>query len=289
MMIKNIKFPPITMELYETDIQTLQKFIKNEKKEGAFTEEYLILYNFAEDCRYSENIQPELVRYLLPFYFKIMEQAVLYENKIAVDIYSQFNSAIFFNQKNFEKAIGEKNYQYIMEYYINLTIKSMEVKKSGMLDWVSLFNTTVAFANDNIQLLFQKIFEGSQKVKYSFFQYLSVLLFEESDNLLVMNEGRGFGMNDIWDFDNGYFSNDFFWSDAAVAFFDKEITREKMEALFHEINPFLCNILDSELVKLFCVEMNQSFTSGVFSNRKAEYLKKISSKSSEYTYWDTGF
>lgn len=207
MIIKNVKFPPITMELYETDIRTLRKFMKSEKKEGPFTEEYLILYNFADDCRYSESIQPELVRYLLPFYFKIIEQAVIYENK----------------------------------------------------------------------------------VKYSFFQYLSVLLFKGSDNLLVMNEGRGFGMNDIWDFDNGYFTNNFFWSDAAVEFFDKEINRERIEALFHEINPFLCNILDSELVKLFCAEMNQSFASGVFLNRKAEYLKIISSKSSEYTYWHTPF
>lgn len=226
---------------------------------------------------------------MLPYYFKTIEKAVIYENKVAVDIYSQFNSAIFFNQKNFKKAVGEKNYQYVMEYYINLTIKSMEIKKLG-LDWISLFNTTVAFDNDNIQLLFQKIFEGSQKVKYSFFQYLSVLLFKESDNLLVMNEGRVFGMSDIWDFDNGYFTNDFFWSDAAVEFFDKEINRERIVTLFNEINPFLCNILDPELVKLFRAEMNQSFASGVFQNRKMEYLKKISSRLSEYTYWgDTTF
>lgn len=288
-MSVNIKFPKITMEFYETDIGTLQKFIQSEKIEGEFTEEYLILYDFADDCRYSECIQPELIRYLLPFYFKTIEQAVIYENKVAVDIYSQFNSAIFFNQKNFEKAVGEKSYQYIMEYYINQTIKSMEIKNLGMQGWVSLFNTTVAFGNGNIRRLFQKIFEGSRKVKYSFFQYLSVLLFKESDNLLVVNEARAFGTSDIWDFDNGYCTNNFFWSNDAVEFFDKEISRERIEVLFNEIKPFLCDILEPELIQLFRAEMSQSFDVGVFHNRKAEYLKKINCKSEKYTYWDTTF
>ena len=74
---------------------------------------YLILYNFVTDCIYSEHIQPELIRYLLPFYLKSMEQAVIYENhdylqKTAMDIYFEFNDAMFFNQKNFKYAVGEK-------------------------------------------------------------------------------------------------------------------------------------------------------------------------------------
>ena len=60
----------ITMKLYETDIHTLQEFIANESIDGAFSEKYLILYNFVTDCIYSEDIQPELIRYLLPFYLK---------------------------------------------------------------------------------------------------------------------------------------------------------------------------------------------------------------------------
>lgn len=106
----------ITMKLYETDIHTLQEFIANESIDGAFSEKYLILYNFVTDCIYSEDIQPELIRYLLPFYLKSMEQAVIYENhdylqKTAMDIYFEFNDAMFFNQKNFKYAVGEKNYQ----------------------------------------------------------------------------------------------------------------------------------------------------------------------------------
>ena len=40
-----------------------------------------------------------------------MEWAVLYNNKIATDIYYEFNLAMFFNQKNFRYAVGERNYQ----------------------------------------------------------------------------------------------------------------------------------------------------------------------------------
>jgi len=278
----------ITMELYETDIHTLQKFIANKNIEEIFTEEYLILYNFATDCRYSENIQPELIRYLLPFFLKAMEQAVLYNNKTALDIYFEFNTAMFWNQKNFRYAVGEKNYQYIMEYYIRQTIKKMEMRNFYMLEWVSLFNTTAALCNNNIQCLFRKIFEGSLKVKYSFFQYLSVLLFKESDNLLAVNESRTFWSSDIWDFDDGYATHRFFWNKDVVEFFDKEINKEQIESLFQESKRMLYDILEPEFVELFREEMEQSFVTGVFYNRKAEYLKKIND-TSNYRYWNITF
>ncbi len=53
----------------------------------------------------------------MPFYRKTIEQAVIYENKIVVDIYTKFNSMIFYNNEVFEFAIGEENYQYLMEYF----------------------------------------------------------------------------------------------------------------------------------------------------------------------------
>lgn len=283
------KFLKVTMDLYETDLSELQKFIANEKIEEEFTEEYLILYNFATDCKYSEHIQPELIRYLLPFYYKTIEQAVIYGNKIAVDIYYEFNLAIFFNKKNFLYAVGEENYQYIMEYYIDQTISCMEMENLGMLDWVSLFNTTVAFSNDNIRQLFKKIFRGSVKIKYSFFKYLSVLLFKESDNLLATNESRTFWTSNIWDFDDGYFKKRFFWCDDVVEYFDEEINRERIEALFKEVKPLICDIFEPELVEVFYQEMNHSFDTGIFRGRKAEYLKKINCQSGNYTYWDANF
>ncbi len=97
-----------------------------------------------------------------------------------------------------------------MEYYIEQTIQCMEIESSDILNWFSLFNITVAFCKDNIQLLFKKIFKGSQKIKYSFFCYLSVFLFKESDNLLAINESKAFWTSDMWNFDDGYFCSVFF-------------------------------------------------------------------------------
>lgn len=284
----NSNIPQITMELYETDIEQLQKFIAEAKAEE-FTEKYQILYNFAEDCRYSQYIQPELIRYLLPFYLKAMEQtAVAYKNKIAADIYFEFNSALFCNQKNFKYAIGEKDYRYIMEYYIKQTIKSMEMESTSVFHWISMFNTTVAFHKDNIRQLLEKIFEGSLKIKFSFFKYLSVLLFKESDNLLAINESREFWTSTIWDFDSQLL-DDFFWNNDITEYFDKTIDRERIEGLFKEVKPFLYNIFEPELIELFSTEMTQSFDMGIFQKRKMEYLKKINSKSEKHKYWDNCF
>lgn len=288
-MSLNSKFLNITMNLCETDIRVLQRFITNEKIEGEFTERYLILYNFATDCIYSKYIQPELLGYLLPFYLKTVEQAVIYENEVAMDIYFEFNLAIFYNKENFRNAVGDKNYQYTMQFYINQTVKKMEMYNLYMLDWISVFNTTIAFDTNNIHRLFQVIFEGSLKIKYSFFQYLSVLLFKESDNLLAVNELRAFWASDIWDFDDGFFKTEFYWGNEIVEFYDKEINRERIEMLFNEVKPLICEILEPELVYLFSEEMNLSFDKGIFHDRKAEYLKKISNKSGEYTYWDKTF
>lgn len=277
------------MEFYETDVYALQNFIANEKVEGEFTNEYVILYDFATDCRYNKCIQPELIRLLLPFYLKTVEKAVLFDNKVAVEIYEEFNSAIFLNTKNFIKAVGEKEYEYIMKYYIELTIRKMEMLNPYLLEGASLFNTTVAFENDNIHQLFHKIFEGTFEAKFSFFKYLSVLLFKESDNLLAVNEVRAFWTSDIWDFAGGMLSGEWFWRDTVVEFFDKEINKEKIETLFTEVKPLICDILGSELVVLLQDEMNQSFATGIFHSRKAEFLKKINCISKKKIYWVTTF
>lgn len=74
-----------------------------------------------------------------------------------------------------------------MQYYITLAIKKMEAEKKNqcITGWVSLFNTTAALSSNNIKLLFKSIFNGTLEVKYSFFKFLSVLLFKESDNLFA--------------------------------------------------------------------------------------------------------
>ncbi|MGN6714469.1 hypothetical protein [Anaerocolumna jejuensis] len=281
----NSKYFKITMPLFETDICVLQEFIANEKIEGELTEKYLILYNFAADCIYSKSIQPELIKYLLPFYFKVIEQAVMYKDKIAIDIYCNFNSALFINQKNFMYAVGEKNYEYIMENYIKQIIKRMEEDNLRILDWISLFNTTVAFYKDNILLLFKKIFEGSLSIKYSFLKYLSVLLFKESDNLFVLGELEAYWTDNIWCFDSQV-SDDFYWSKDIIEYYNKEINQQRIEFLFKEVKPLLCNIIEFKLVDLVSEEINQSFITGIFYNRKAEYLQKMNCKSGKYKCWD---
>lgn len=278
----------ITMDLYETDIPGLQEFMSHEEIEGDVTEKYLVLFNFAEDCKYAEYIQPELIAYLLPFYLQIIDQAVIYGNKIAKDIFSEFNFALFRNQQIFRYAIGENCYQNVMQSYIKKTVRNMAIKTSSILEWVSLYNVTIALDKDNISYLLKSIFGGSLKVKYAFFKYISVLLFKESDNLLAIDEKKVFWSSDIWDFDTWY-ADDIYWSDDSIEYFNKNITRERIEFLYGEVKPLICDVFEPGLVELFSEEMEQSFSMGVFFERKAEYLKKISCCVSSNRYWDRSF
>lgn len=173
-----------------------------------------------------------------------------------------------------------------MEYYIKQTIKRMETDNLCILDWISLFNTTVAFYKDNILLLFQKVFEGSSRIKYSFFTYLSVLLFKESDNLLAVNESEAYWTDYLWCFDSQV-SDDLFWSKDVIEYFDKEISQERIKTLFNEVKPLLCDVHEAKIVDLVGEEINQSFTTGIFYNRKAEYLQKMNCKSGKYKSWDS--
>ena len=278
----------IAMELFETDRYELQKFIAEEKA-AQFTDRYLILYNFAVDCRYAEYIQPELIRYLLPFYLKSMEEAVFCQNKMAVDIYFEFNLFIFLNKERFQNAVGELNYQNIMTYYMEQTIKKMEMRSMYPLEWVSLYNTTIALCEGSIEEIFGRIFKGSLQIKYSFLHYLLVILLKESDNILFLNETRSFWSSDIWDFDDGYFSKTLFWSNNAVEYFDKEINWERIKRLFIEVRPLLCEDFEPGLVDLLYEEMNQSYATGFFEKRKIEFLKKINCVSEKRLYWDATF
>lgn len=223
------------MNLYETDKDVLKSFITNEKIDGVFTEKYLILQNFADDCRFSSDIQPEL-----------------------------------------------------MEYYVEQTVKRMEMGNKTILGDISLFNTTIAFDRNNIVKLFDKIYGGSLAIKYSFFKYISVLLFKESDNLLAINEERPFWTSEIWDFD-AQFSDAFFWNQEIVQYYERHVTRQEIEEVFKDITPILYNSLGKELMNLFSSEMEKSFATGTFEKRKKEYLQKINCRSEKYKYWTECF
>ncbi len=281
----DFKDTKITMELFETDICELQKFITSEKIEEEFSKRYLILYNFASDCKYSKYIQYELIMCLLPFYLKTIEHTFANRDRIAMDIYDEFNSAIFLNKNNFVYAVGEANYRDIMNFYIDKTINRMEKENAGTLQWISTFNTTIALHKDNIALLFEKIFHGSLKLKYEFFKYLSILLFKESDNLIISNVMEKFWTSNIWDFDSTC-AGEFFWSNDAIEYFDNETNREKIEYIFGEIKPLLCDFYGAELIEFFTDEMQKSFNMGIFEQRKIEFLEKISSKHEIHVYWN---
>lgn len=274
------------MILNETEAEVLQEFLLSQKIEDVFSENYLILYNFAIDCRYADYIQSELLCYLLPFYYKTMEQAIFIENRIAADIYSAFNESIFKNRNVFIEAVGEEKYKKMMNHYVRCTCRKIEEKNLSMVEWISLFNTTIALDDHNIRRIFDKIRNGSLAMKYSFFQYLSVLLFKESDNLLAANEFKAFWSSKIWNFDD---EGGLFWSRESIAFYDKNINQESIMELFGEITPVLSDCFDEETIECISEEMDRSFCKGIFQKRKEEYLTKISSNSEEYKYWDKTF
>ena len=151
-----------------------------------------------------------------------------------------------------------------------------------------MFNTTIAFDRNNIVKLFDKIYGGSLAIKYSFFKYISVLLFKESDNLLAINEERPFWTSEIWDFD-AQFSDAFFWNQDIVQYYERHVTRQEIEEVFKDITPILYNSLGKELMNLFSSEMEKSFATGTFEKRKKEYLQKINCRSEKYKYWTECF
>lgn len=282
--MSKIPVPQVSMALYETDQNALQSFLQREKPEEAFCGEFLILYNFADDCRYARSIQPDLIRYLLPFYFKAIELAAVSKNKIAEDVFWEFNSALFLNTKNIREAVGEKNFQSLMSHYITQAIRKMDTG----LEWVALFNTAAAFYSENIRRLFDLVFQGGAKLQASFFQYLTIFLFQESSNLLAPTSAKAFWTSVVWDFKGACFG-DFFWKNETCQYFDREITEDRIKTLFYQIILYLEKTLGPDLIELFFEEMCQNLQSGLFVARKAEFLEKISRQSGKPLYWDAAF
>ena len=278
--------PSIVMLLYETEREVLERFMESVCIEEKISEEYLILYNFATDCKYAEEIQPQLLQYLLPFYLKCVREYVLEENPIAREVCWEFNTALFGNKKSIINAIGVKNYHDIMSFYIELVLESMTVKRDEILYWVPFFNTTIALAEDNIKNIFLKVLQSTSEVKYAFFSYLTVLLFREGDNLLANGNEKDFWSSVMWDFEGGTLNVDFLWCGETVEFYEQKVTKELIEKLFDEIKFLLQEKLGIESTELLYEEMNFSFKSDFFEKRKQEFLEKISIAPAGYCYWD---
>lgn len=278
--------PRINMPLYETEVEVLEHFLESVDIEDAVSESYLILYNFATDCQYAEEIQPQLLQYLLPFYLKCAKVAILERNRIVWTVFPEFNTAMFGNQVNFIRAVGAENYQDIMDYYIEMVLLGMLTEKDEILSWVSYFNTTVALAEENMERIFIHVLGGVIELKYAFFAYLSVLLFKEGDNLLATGKERDFWTNDMWNFEGGSHRMKFCWSEVAISFYEKQVTRKLIEKLFGEVKPLLRERLGKEITELFEQEMKHSFERGTFKQRKEEFLQKISKAYEGCTCWD---
>ena len=278
--------PSIVMLLYETEREVLERFMESVCIEEKISEDYLILYNFASDCKYAEEIQPQLLQYLLPFYLKCVREYVLEENPIAREVCWEFNTALFGNKKSIINAIGVKNYHDIMSFYIELVLESMTVKRDEILYWVPFFNTTIALAEDNIKNIFLKVLQSTSEVKYAFFSYLTVLLFREGDNLLANGNEKDFWSSVMWDFEGGTLNVDFLWCGETVEFYEQKVTKELIEKLFDEIKFLLQEKLGIESTELLYEEMNFSFKSDFFEKRKQEFLEKISIAPAGYCYWD---
>lgn len=285
-MIVYVQKPRIMMPLYETEREVLECFMESVCIEEKISEDYLILYNFATDCKYAEEIQAQLLQYLLPFYLKCVREYVLEETPIARDVCWEFNTALFGNKKSIIKAVGIKSYQDIMSFYIELVLESMTVKRNELLYWVPFFNTTVALAEDNIKNIFSKVLQSTSRIKCALFSYFTVLLFKEGDNLLANGNEKDFWSSAMWNFEGGSLNVDFCWSDATVEFYEQEVTKELIENLFDEIKVILVEKLGMESTELLCEEMKFSFESGFFKKRKQEFLEKISISTDGYCYWD---
>lgn len=278
------KTPVITMELVETDKEKLLMFIKTET-EKKITENYLILYDFAIDCKYSKSIQSNLINELLPYYLYTIVQAITYRNPIATDIYFEFNRALFYNRKNFIKAIGEDEFRKIMRFYSDRVVECMSVEQQDIMDWIPLYNTTIALSSDNLYDLLSRILKGDLVTKYALFKYLLVIVLEEKNNLLIGDKTKEFWYSDIWVFDDGYFGRELFWAKEAVGIFDKIITGDMIKMLLVDVKTKMNDELGNEAVELLEEEIRISIDGDMFYKRKAEYLEKIACNTSKRMYW----
>lgn len=174
-----------------------------------------------------------------------------------------------------------------MRFYIDRVVACMGIKGQDIMDWVPLFNTTIALYSDNAYELLSRILQGDLTTKYALFKYLLVIVLEEKNNLLVGKETKEFWYSDIWLFDNGYFGRELFWEDEAVEIFDKIITVDMIKALLVEVKPKMYDELGVEVAELLEEETKISIEREMFCKRKTEYLEKITCNASKRTYWSS--
>lgn len=280
------KINHISMELYETDLNLLNQFLALEFDVFGITENYLILYDFATDLKYVKYIQPDLLKYLLKYYFNSILIAQTSTNKIAGQICDQFNTAIFINKQTFLSSLGINEYNNIMNFYIKCLKTKFEINSRFYSPtWISFYNTVISFQKENLTTIFNYIKQSNIDLKISFFLYLSVLIFEKQDNFFYNNLKELYLESTIWQFESEN-SDLLYWEKDIILQFDYEITYQRIVDLFSEIESELITKIGKEEVALINQEINHSEVT--FNKRKREYLEKMSYNSSN-KYWNDAY
>ncbi|MDR1284806.1 MAG: hypothetical protein LBJ88_01235 [Campylobacteraceae bacterium] len=274
------------MKLYETDKDILHKFICTEHTDQ-ITDEYLILYNFASDLKYSNYIQKDLFLYLLNYYLKIIDKAQNNKNKSVILIYEEFNTALFKNRKNIISSIGKKEYISLMNFYNNCFCTHILSYSFGNMRWIPFFNTIIAFDSNNIGTIMNYILNfSSDNSKANFFLYLSVLLFEKSDNIYSDMIDELYVSGELWEYDSSN-SSTFYWNEETIVEFKNIFSFTMMNDLLDSLNIFFEKQIGKDLTLLIYQKILTTCDS-IYLMRRDEYLKKMGSAIT-YKYWDDAY
>jgi len=268
----NVKYAMSKMVITETDVEMMTDFVHTEHIENDISESYFVLHDFARDCHYGNFIEVDLMDYLLPFYLKTIGS----NHQVAIEVCESFTLALRCNPISFIKALGKNTYREIISCYVERTIQLMNEKENHIAKWLPYFNTAIAFDDFNFHLLLKTIFESSTVVRYAFFQYLTILLFKEEDNLVVDDKDfnqhiRPWWTSYIW----AFLCHSVYWNHAAIGYFDKVITKEKIYACFDDVSDVLIEKHGKETYEMIGNEMKISFKNGTFDSRKKQFLEKI--------------
>ena len=260
------------MELYETDYSLLLDFIKNYTVSDAVSDDHLVLLNFADDIKYANNIQKDLFEYLLDFYIKIINEVPLnIYAKNLTDIYSYFNSTLFKNKINIIHCIGKEKYDELINVYVNRLFNELSFG-ADFDSWIPLFNTIVAFG-DNLKRVIDKIMKSGNRIKVSFFFYLSVIIFNKKDNLFIEKVEKLYLETSMFEFDD-LFGMAFYWNDGVLKEYEETINENLIKTIAKDIVLYFIDEYGEELVELILQEIENA-TKHTFRKRLAEYLDKM--------------
>ncbi len=253
------------MKLYETDKEIFSEFLRKNNKDY----HDLILYNFATDLKYSEEIQKDLFQYIKPFYLRnIIEMQSKNGNKNSKLIGNEFNDALFINKNAIIKVIGIECYNKLLHEFLKILIKKINNNKN--LEWVSLFNTFIAL-NNTIELNRESFWNYLNiEGKYSMFLFFSVFLFSEKENLFYKETKMCYESTLFYEFQSN--SSCFYWREVNMKIFNNFLEYTFFKKLYIELESYIDLRLNKVDMELFFFTMNEDFNIQKFNFRKKKFL-----------------